>query len=116
MVREAMVKIMLGSRLHQRKREFRAGRSSFAEGQERDVVREIETGGAGQALAYRQQAGDASTCIFWCTIALGALVQGCPLEFVSCRRLNTRPDSHHCRLHSLLRQCELLSGARRLMH
>ena len=99
MVREVMVKIMLESRPHQRQQRFRAGRSNFAGGQEEEVHREMETGGAGQVLAYQQQGGDSSTCIFWCTIALGALVQGCPLEFVSCRRLNMRPDRHCRRLH-----------------
>lgn len=37
----------------------------------------------GQSLADQGRSNDPSRCILWCAIALGALVQGCSLEFVS---------------------------------
>lgn len=36
-----------------------------------------------QKAALHARAGDALKCIMWCAIALGALVQGCALDFVS---------------------------------
>lgn len=92
MVREAMFNVMLGSMSRKRQERVHVGGGSFAGGQE--VLRGGEGGGAGQALAYRPKEGDPSTCILWCTIALGALVQGCPLEFVSFCLLYTKPKSH----------------------
>ena len=37
----------------------------------------------------------------WCAIALGALVQGCSLEFVSRPLLDTKTSCCRCRLHAL---------------
>ncbi|CAM9274390.1 unnamed protein product, partial [Laminaria digitata] len=40
-------------------------------------------GGWGQALARQDSTSCPSKCILWCAVALGALVQGCSLEFVT---------------------------------
>lgn len=43
----------------------------------------IATGGdLSTALGGEQLPMDPSTCIFWCAVALGALVKGCPVESV----------------------------------
>lgn len=86
MVREAMFGIMSRSAIKERQQGLRIGGRRFAGEHEGGLLQEVEGGSVRQPPAHRQEEGDPSTCILWCTIALGALVQGCPLEFVSCRR------------------------------
>ena len=37
----------------------------------------------GQSLSARDPSMDPSTCMFWCAVALGALVRGSPFQSVS---------------------------------
>lgn len=82
MVRQAVVQIMLGPNPQQRHDGFRAG-PMLAEGEEGEFHPDGERGGGGQALAHQESTSCPSKCILWCAIALGALVQGCSLEYVS---------------------------------
>eukprot|EP00904_Undaria_pinnatifida_P005103 jgi/Undpi1/1722/HiC_scaffold_11.g05112.m1 len=82
MVRQAVVQIMLGPNPQQRHDGFRAG-PMLAEGEEGEFHPEGERGGWGQALAHQESTSCPSKCILWCAIALGALVQGCSLEYVT---------------------------------
>lgn len=55
--------------------------ADFAEGQEEK--------GWDDALALRDVSGSPAKCIMWCAIALGALMRGSPVEYVSRRRRQT---------------------------
>lgn len=92
MVRQAVVKIMVGSMQQQQQRQerFRIGAGGLAEGEEGDFLQEGEEGGWGQAVACQETTSCPSKCILWCAVALGALVQGCSLEFVSRHPARTR--------------------------
>lgn len=90
MVRQAVVKIMLGS-MQQRQERFCIGAGDLAEGEEVEFLQESEKGGWGQSLACQDKTSCPSKCILWCAIALGALVQGCSLEYVSRPLLDTKP-------------------------
>lgn len=78
-----MVKIMLGSMPQEREEIFRDGGGGLAGGGQSPDQRQGWHGGWSQTLASQDSTGHPSECILWCTIALGALVQGCSSEFVS---------------------------------
>lgn len=78
-----MVKIMLSSMPPQYQETVRVGQIS---GDGREHARLQQQGvdvGWGQTLACQEATSYAAECILWCTIALGALVQGCSSTFVS---------------------------------
>ena len=81
---------MLGS-MQQRQERFRIGAGDLAEGDEGEFLQESEEGGWGQSLACQDTTSCPSKCILWCAIALGALVQGCSLEYVSRPLLDSKP-------------------------
>lgn len=84
MARQAMVNIMLGvTSVQQSYGVDGVGAGSFAGQEQRGGSQQGQKGGWGQVLAYPDRAGNASKCIFWSAIALGALLQGRSLEFVS---------------------------------
>lgn len=79
-----MVNIMLGgTSVQQRYGVDGVGAGSFAGQEQSRVSQQEQTGGWGQVLAYHDRAGYSAKCIFWSAVALGALLQGRSLEFVS---------------------------------
>lgn len=78
-----MVKILLGT-VQPPENETVCGKAGSCGGRGGgDVSQDDGQWGWEQALAHQDGAKDPSKCILWCAIALGALVQGCSLEFVS---------------------------------
>lgn len=83
---------MLGSLAHHRQETTRAGTgSSRAGGEQAEYPQQGHDEGWGHVLACHDRIDYPSTCIFWCAIALGALVQGRSSGFVSDLLLNTKP-------------------------
>ena len=79
-----MVEVMLGTGPRRGSKVLCGRACSYAGEEEGGVPREVRQWGWNQALASSHYgAGDPSRCTFWCAIALGALVQGCSIEFVS---------------------------------
>lgn len=90
MVRQAMVTIMLGSLPRQRQERFSHGTDGTVGRAQASFPQQDQDGGWHKMLACQDRTGYPLKCIFWCTIALGALVQGCASDFVSeIRRTNT---------------------------
>lgn len=83
MVRQAMVEIMLGANLSLRQESVWVGAGSLAGGNEGGSPHKSEEWGWGQTFTDQDGLGDPPKCTLWCAIALGALLQGCPLDFVS---------------------------------
>lgn len=73
-IRETMIKIILPYTLKQS-----AARHDFDEEEKLDTV--IPARGTGSIV--RERTVDPSACTFWCAVAIGALVKGCPVESVS---------------------------------
>lgn len=93
-----MVKIMLGSMPQQREESIRDGRGGLAGGGQSSGLRQGGDGGWSQTLACQDSTSHPSECILWCTIALGALVQGCSSEFVSYPPPGYEADCCRCTL------------------
>lgn len=82
--RQAMVNIMLGdAKVPQRCDVYGVGTGLFAGQEQKRAPLRGQDGGWGQGLADHDRAENSSTCIFWSSIALGALLQGRSLMFVS---------------------------------
>lgn len=76
-IRESMVKIMVGTDTrHPPAFGDDRGQRPLGDGTAEGVEFRTESGGRGLPM-------DPSTCVFWCAIALGALVRGSPFETVS---------------------------------
>lgn len=86
-----MVKIMLGSMPQQRQEMLRAEESGLPGGEQAGLPQQGQHGGWGRVLTCQDRTDYPSKCIFWCAIALGALVQGCPSGFVSISVLDGKP-------------------------
>lgn len=93
MVRQAMVNIMLGSMPLQRQEQPRGGAGGPAGREQAGIPQQDQEGGLGRVLACQDTTDYPAKCIFWCAIALGALVQGCSLVFVSNSVLEIRSRS-----------------------
>ena len=78
-----MVKIMLDSMPQQHKEVVSGGNVGLARGGQSQLLQQGGDGGWSQASPREDSTSYPSECILWCTIALGALVQGCSSEFVS---------------------------------
>lgn len=79
-----MVNIMLGgAEVQQSHKVCGAGTGNLAGQEQKRAPQHRQEEGWGQRLAYHDRAGNSSKCIFWSAIALGALLQGCSLAFVS---------------------------------
>lgn len=89
-IRETMVKIMLSPASRQRP----ASEGGCGEAGQYDAC--ATGGGFGNTLGGIDLHVGPSTCIFWCAVALGALVKGSPIESVSrllIRGAGNSPDS-----------------------
>ena len=80
-----MVNIMLGgSKVQRRHIICGVGVGNLNEQEQiRAVLQHGQEGRWGQELAHEDRAENSSKCIFWAAIALGALLQGRSLAFVS---------------------------------
>lgn len=85
-----MVKIMLGSMPQQCKETVSDGKVGLARGGHSQLLQQGGDGGWSQTWPLQDSTSYPSECILWCTIALGALVQGCSSEFVSYPLLGTK--------------------------
>lgn len=86
-----MVNIMLGSMPQQRQKRFPVRAGGLARGEQAKFPQQGQEGGLGQMLASQENSHYPSKCIFWCAIALGALIRGCSSDFVSYPLLDTKP-------------------------
>ena len=91
-----MVKIMLSSMPQQRQETVRVGEISPKGVGHARFQQHGEDVGWGQTLAGQDTSSYPAECILWCTIALGALVQGCPSTFVSSTLPQNDIDSCGC--------------------
>lgn len=83
---------MLGEVSQERLQQARLSSETDGEwGPRNGEVLEGEEQALNGTLTCRTESSDPSKCIMWCAIALGALVQGSPLEYVSCRRRQEAP-------------------------
>ena len=112
MVRQAMVKIMLSSMPQQRQEKVRVGEDGLAAGERARMIQQGEDGITSQTLASQEGTDYPSECILWCTIALGALVQGCSSEFVSYLWVDAKPFTAVVVNLHILMLCELLHATR----
>lgn len=82
--RQAMVNIMLGgANGQQRYGVGGVGAGNIAGQGYRGAPQQGQAGRWGQGLAHHDREGNASKCIFWSAIAIGSLLRGRSLEFVS---------------------------------
>lgn len=103
-IRETMVRIMTGAHRIQPE-SLRYDSYNVDEGENLDVC---EPTNEWQSVCEDSRSSvDPSSCVFWCSVALGALAQGRPLESVSCPVFGraTRTSTRH--VHRLSRQMRL---------
>lgn len=75
-VREAMFKILISTRLREEHRGRKVGKTVAPDGW-------VQAGGHGKKdQKVMDLRVDPSTCIFWCAVAIGGLVQGRPIDMV----------------------------------
>ena len=79
-----MVDLMLSSTPKRRQHRRIVKLGMCAGGSEGQFRGEDVDGESASASAYHDREGNSSKCFLCCAIALGALAQGCSLEFVSC--------------------------------
>lgn len=87
--RQAMVNIMLASKPRQRDQENGIETGNLERGRRKGIPPQGNERSRGTGLACQNRVENSSRCIFWCAIALGALLKGSPLSFVSFPVLHT---------------------------
>ena len=86
-----MVNVMLNSMPQELQERLRGGAGGLAGTEQAGFPQQCQEGGGDKVLECQDRTHYPYKCIFWCAIALGALLQGCSSPFVSNPLLGTKP-------------------------